>query len=106
MGRGEDMVAFKKMWDDVLRLFQNEEKLNYHIIKTYDEGFIIGEKEDTTFVTKKDFIDFWCKMLYFNEISREQIKEEDNGNMTYIYDIIKNLPYVSEVRGVLRIVEE
>lgn len=95
------MVAFKKMWEDVNELLKHEEELQINIIEKFNCGFTVEDKGDTTFVTKDDFIDFWCKMLYFNQMSKEQILKEERSKLKYVYEVVKKLPYINEKSDVL-----
>lgn len=95
------MVAFKQMWVDVCSILNNEQSFGMEVVETFNSGFTIKEQESTTFITRDDFVDFWCKLLYFNEISVEQIYREGTDKQKYIYEIVKNLPYVNENEGTL-----
>lgn len=99
------MIAFKKMWNDVSSILLNNDIKDINIINKYKSGFIVDECGDVRFVTKDDFIDFWCRICCVNEISEEQILKDEQSSMKYVYAIIKNLPYISEKAGVLKITE-
>lgn len=99
------MVAFTKMWDDVCGLLTDEKLENMNIVETFKTGFVVKSDNETQFVTKDDFIDVWCKMLYFNEISKTQIDKEHKTKQKYVYQVIKQLPYICENCDTLRIVE-
>jgi len=99
------MVAFKKMWDDVRAILSNEEYSDIDILEQFNCGFTVKESENTIFITRDDFVDFWCKLLYYNELSLEQIIKDDKSKLKYIYNIIKQLPYVSENSGVIKLLQ-
>ena len=100
------MITFKRMWEDVFQILKSENMNEFHIIKPYSEGFIIEDSDDITFVTKGDFVDFWCQMQYFKEVSINQLTCNKKSKLVYVYDIVKNLPYIEEVSGILRVVED
>jgi hypothetical protein len=99
------MVAFKKMWDDVRLILSNEEYSDIQILERFNCGFTVKERENIIFITRDDFVDFWCKLLYYNELSLEQVLEEDKSKLKYIYTIIKQLPYISENSGVIKLLQ-
>lgn len=88
-------VAFKKMWEDVNSLMTNK-NVELEVINVFNSGFVIKEDNETVFITKDHFVDFWCNILYYNKISKDQISREKGRYMNYVYDIVKHLPYVSE----------
>ena len=98
------MIAFKKMWEDVRLILSNEEYSEIEILEKFNCGFTVKEQDDIIFITRDDFVDFWCKLLYYNELSLEQILEEDKSKLKYIYTIIKQLPYISEKSGVIKLI--
>lgn len=98
------MIAFKKMWEDVYKLLSNEELIDINITERLKSGFIYKEQDETTFITKEDFVDFWCNMLYFNEVDHKAIYEDGDTKKIVIYNIIKKLPYVSEEKSKLRLI--
>lgn len=98
------MITFQKMWHDVEEILEGDEIKNIDIIEQYNNGFVVKETEDVAFVTKDDFVDFWCKLLYFNEVSREQLKDKDKSQK-YVYDVVKTLPYAFESDGILKLME-
>ncbi|MGH4051091.1 MAG: hypothetical protein ACREVX_07020 [Clostridium sp.] len=99
------MVAFKKMWDDVRLILSNEEYEDIQILEKFKFGFTVKESENIIFITRDDFVDFWCKLLYYNELSLEQVLQEDKSKLKYIYTIIKKLPYISENSGVIKLLQ-
>ncbi len=98
------MVKFKKMWDDVLLLLSNEEYIGIDIEERLDCGFTIRDSDNKIFIAKDDFCNFWCKLLYYEEISIEQLLGDDKLKLKYIYTIIKQLPYISESSGIVKLV--
>ncbi|GAA0179211.1 hypothetical protein SH2C18_21200 [Clostridium sediminicola] len=94
------MVSFKKMWDDVWGMITNGSIQSLDVVKEFNYGIIINDNEgNQKFITKDDFRDFWCKMLFFNEVSRAQsLNEEKQG---YVYEVIKQLPYITENSNIL-----
>lgn len=98
------MIAFKKMWEDVRLILSNEECSDVEILEKFNCGFTVKEQDDIIFITRDDFVDFWCKLLYYNELSLEQILKEDKSKLKCIYMIIKQLPYISESSGVIKLI--
>lgn len=88
------MVAFKKMWEDVNSLL-NKENLDLNIVEVFNSGFTVKENDDLVFVTREDFVDLWCNMLYYNKVSKKQLNDM-KSSMTYVYDVVKRLPYICE----------
>lgn len=99
------MIAFNKMWNDVCSMLSEKNIENLSIVENFKNGFVVRNNENTEIVTKDDFIDVWCKMLYYNEISEHQINAEKKVKQKYVYDIIKQLPYIAENYGILKIAE-
>lgn len=99
------MIKFNKMWNDVCCILSKNNSLNnqINVIQNYENGFIIKDNDGNSFLNKEDFIDFWCKMLYFNQVSKQEIKNNDK-KQTYIYKIIKKLPYVNEDSETLKLI--
>lgn len=95
------MVAFKKMWEDVNSLL-NKENLDLNIVEVFNSGFTVKENDDLVFVTREDFVDLWCNMLYYNKVSKKQVKDM-KSSMTYVYDVVKRLPYICETADELTI---
>lgn len=93
---GDFVVAFKQMWEDVCRILSNEKTVDIAVGEQYTSGFTIEEQGFTTFITREDFVDFWCKMLYYNEVSLEQVEKDEKKKQKYIYSIVRQLPYVLE----------
>lgn len=98
------MIPFKKMWEDAFNMISKDEVKDIDIVEKYRTGFVIIEEGNTKFVTKDDFVDFWCRMLCYKEFSREEANKQDG--LKYVYKVIKNLPYISENSGVLKLVEQ
>ncbi|WP_035290919.1 hypothetical protein [Clostridium sp. KNHs214] len=101
------MVEFKKMWEDVSSMVA-EHKIdngNLNIVETYDDGFIIQYDNKNFFVNKKNFIDFWCKMLYYKEVSKEELVNCEDETQKCVYEIIQSLPYISEESNTLRLMK-
>jgi len=99
------MVAFKKMWDDVRLILSNEEYTDIDILEKFNCGFTVKESENLIFITKDDFVDFWCKLSYYDELSLDQILHDDKLKPKYIYTILKQLPYISESSGIIRLIQ-
>ena len=99
------MVAFKKMWDDVRLILSNEEFGDIKILEKTNSSFTVKEDENVIFITKDDFVDFWCKLQYYKELSLEQVLDDDKSKLKYIYTIIKKLPYISESSGVIKLLQ-
>lgn len=93
------MVAFKKMWSDVNHLIDQFEASNK--INKKNEVFLIGEGENVVFLTKEDFVDFWTSMLLYNRVEKKSIN--DKNKLLYVYELVKELPYVVENSNVLRL---
>ncbi|MCB2292456.1 hypothetical protein LGK95_02735 [Clostridium algoriphilum] len=99
------MVAFKKMWDDVLLILSNENNSDKDILEKFTCGFTVKERDDIIFITRDDFVDFWCKLVYYTELSLEDILEDNKLKPKYVYNILKQLPYVSESSGVVKLLQ-
>ena len=99
------MVAFKRMWEDVGAILSNKEYSDVEILERFNCGFTVKEREAIIFITRDDFVDFWCKLLYYNELSLEQVLKDNKSKSKYIYTIVKQLPYVSENFGVIKLIQ-
>lgn len=99
------MVAFKKMWDDVNLILSNDGVKDFEIVEKFKSGFVVKDNNNTHFVTKDDFVDFWCNMLCFNKVEKEELTKEGKSKLKYVYEIIKNLPYVKECEDTLNLTE-
>ncbi|MGH4139828.1 hypothetical protein [Clostridium sp.] len=99
------MIPFKKMWEDVRRILADEDYPNVEILEKFNCGFTVKERGNVIFITRDDFVDFWCKLLYYNELSLEQVLKDDKLKPKYIYNIIKELPYISENSGVIKLMQ-
>jgi len=99
------MVAFKQMWEDVRLILSNEKYSDIEILERFSCGFTVKEQDNVIFITRDDFVDFWCKLLYYNELSIEQILKDDKSKPKYIYTIIKQLPYITESSGVIKLLQ-
>jgi hypothetical protein len=93
------MVAFKKMWSDVNHLIDQYEASKK--INKKNEVFLIGEGENLVFLTKEDFVDFWTSMLLYNRVEKNSINGKNK--LLYVYELVKELPYVVENSNVLRL---
>ena len=98
------MIAFKKMWEDVFQLLSKDELVDINVTERLKSGFVYKVQEESTFITKEDFVDFWCKLLYFNEIDHKSIFEDGDVKKIVIYDILKKLPYVSDEKSKLKLI--
>ena len=98
------MITFKKMWDDVLIQLSNEEYVDINILERSNWGFAVKDSDNITFITKDDFSNFWCNLLYHKELSLEQVLGKDKLISKYIYTIIKQLPYISESSSVIQLI--
>lgn len=99
------MISFKTMWNDVNSILNKEEDVGLNIIEKYNSGFTVKEKDKTVFVTRDDFVDFWCKILCCDNIEIKKLMDNDNSKEKYIYSVIKKLPYIEENLGMISIVE-
>ncbi|MBK5240113.1 hypothetical protein [Clostridium sp.] len=99
------MVAFKKMWEDVRSILSREDYSDIKILEKFNCGFTVKERDDVIFITRDDFVDFWCKLLYYNELSLEQVLKDEKSKPKYIYTIVKQLPYISENSGVIKLMQ-
>ncbi|MCY6957670.1 MULTISPECIES: hypothetical protein [Clostridium] len=97
------MVPFKKMWEDAFGIISKDEVEDIYIVEKYSTGFVIEEEGITKFITKDDFVDFWCRMLCFKEFSKEDANKQDK--FKYVYHVVKKLPYIKENSGVLQLVD-
>lgn len=100
------MIAFKKIWDDVCNLISNGEIKGIDIVENFKNGFVIKKGSDTHFITKQDFVDFWCSMICLDKIDREEVFKEKNLEKKFVYEILKKLPYINENEGSLKISEK
>lgn len=88
------------MWDDVWGMITDGSIQSLDVVKEFHYGIIINDREGKQeFITKDDFRDFWCKMLFFNEVSFEQAIHEEKQE--YVYEVIKELPYITEISNTL-----
>lgn len=99
------MIAFNQMWKDVQLILLEEKSPDIEIMERFTSGFTVKEQDNIVFITKDDFSDIWCKLLYYNELTLEQILKEDMVKPIYIYNIIKRLPYVSEDFGAIKLIQ-
>lgn len=98
------MIAFKKMWDDVGILLDGNQIKDIEIIEKFKSGFVVKDHESTSFVNREDFVNFWCKLLYYNEIETEKLLLEEESKLKYVYAVVKNLPYVDESSGMIKLI--
>ncbi|MEW8956330.1 hypothetical protein [Clostridium sp.] len=98
-------VAFKKMWEDVNMLINEENNIDLEIVDIFSSGFVVNSNNERVFLTKDHFVDFWCNMLYYNKVSKEEMIKSKNRYMAYIYDIVKHLPYITEGKDELILVD-
>lgn len=98
------MVDFKTMWGDVCSILSKDEIKDIDIIEKYSTGFVVKENDNIEFITKDDFVDFWCKLLCTKEISKAQLLREDKANLRYVYDVVKYLPYIKENGDILKLI--
>ncbi|MBP2031731.1 hypothetical protein J2Z42_000396 [Clostridium algifaecis] len=99
------MIAFKKMWDDVCYTLSNNKIDDIDIIENFNNGFIIKDESNTHFVTKQDFVDFWCNIVCLDKVDKEDILKSKNSGKKYVYEILKTLPYIKENGGILKLSE-
>jgi len=97
------VVPFKKMWEDAQVVILENELENLNIVERYNGGFVVREENGMEFINREDFVDFWCKMLCNKEVSKDDAAKERKA--MYIYDIVKNLPYVIENSDILKLVD-
>lgn len=101
------MIGFKRMWQDVGKLLSSNTPIrNGQAFEESEVILILDEDGEYKFVTKEDFVDFWCRMLYYNKVSKEQVMSEEKSNLKYVYEVIKGLPYIKEVSDILILSEE
>lgn len=100
------MIHFKTMWDDVCNILSHNEIENLEILENYKTGFIVKTEHGTEFITKDDFVDFWCHMLCFNKITEIDIDKNGRETKKCICDIVKNLPYINDSNGIITLVEQ
>lgn len=87
------MVAFKKMWDDINSKIDHNCTTGFQIKKKFETGFIVEEDGKNIFLTREDFVNFWCWFLYSEEIEINEIVNNKNPRYKYILDLVKGLPY-------------
>lgn len=97
------MIAFKKIWDDICEITSKNTIENVKITENFESGFVVEDDVDVHFITKDDFIDFWCNILCLDKVSKNEIL--NNSKSKYIYEIMKNLPYICENNGTIKIAE-
>lgn len=102
---GNLMIAFNQMWKDVQLILLDERYSDIEIMERFTFGFTVKEQDNIIFITKDDFSDIWCKLLYYNELTLEQVIKDDMVKPKYIYNIIKRLPYVSEDFGAIKLMQ-
>ncbi|EJP6471134.1 hypothetical protein FDF31_14115 [Clostridium sporogenes] len=100
------MIHFKTMWDDVCSILNHNEIENLEILESFKTGFIVKTENGTEFITRDDFVDFWCHMLCFNKITEMDIDQKGKERRKCICNIIKNLPYINANNGVITLVEQ
>jgi len=98
------LVSFKKMWEDVSRILSEEKFSELDIIQKFRSGFIVKENESTTLVTRDDFVDFWCILLYSNEVDYKKLEINGDSKQIFIYEVTKKLPYVREEQSILKLI--
>lgn len=99
------MIAFKTMWNDVTSMLSENKLDGIEITENFKTGFIVNDNGNSTFITRDDFVDFWCRMLCNKQISESEIKSDEKSKMQYVYDVVKKLPYVRESEGTLKLME-
>lgn len=99
------MIAFKQMWDDVIDIISKDKVEDLQIIEKYNNGFIVHDNAINYFVDKQDFVDFWCNILYFNEVTMESLYKKEESKFKYVYAVVKNLPYINENCGRIKLME-
>ncbi|PRR78172.1 hypothetical protein CLLI_19360 [Clostridium liquoris] len=99
------MIAFKKMWDDVVDIIAKDEIKDIQIVEKYNNGFVVKDNAGDYFIGKQDFVDFWCNILYFNEIPMESVSGEEESKFKYVYAVVKKLPYINENCGTIKLME-
>ncbi|KEI04626.1 hypothetical protein IRP63_09535 [Clostridium botulinum] len=97
------MVPFKRVWEDAIRMVSKDEIKDINIVETYKGGFVVEENKDTEFINKDDFVYFWSKMICNNEVLKEEVSS--GRKLKYVYEIVKNLPYISENANGLKLVD-
>jgi hypothetical protein len=98
------MIAFKRMWEDVSEILSQDKVTELDITEKFKSGFIVKENEGSTFITRDDFINFWCTMLYYNEIDYEMLNRAGDSKSMYIYEVVKLLPYVTQEKTMLKLI--
>lgn len=87
------MISFKEMWSDINSEIDSNCNKGFKIKKKFETGFIIDEEGENVFLTKDDFVNFWCWFLYLKEININEIVNNKNGKYKYILNLMKELPY-------------
>ncbi|MBC2580111.1 hypothetical protein [Clostridium sp. DJ247] len=99
------MISFKRMWDDVTVILSNNQVRDFEIVENFNSGFVIKDNNDTHFITKDDFVSFWCNMLCFNKVEKKQLIGDEKLRLNYVYHVIKSLPYINENEDTLNLTE-
>lgn len=100
------MIAFKKIWDDVCNIVLSNKISNVNIVENFHNGFIVKDDTNTHFITKQDFVDFWCSMICLNKVDKKNVLNDKSSGKKVVYEILKLLPYINENEGSLEISKE
>lgn len=89
------MISFKKVWNDVNNLVNNNEG-NVNIVNKIKNVFLVEEEGNVVFLTKDDFVDFWAKLFSHKKVDKGNLRVESSNKELYIYQLVKELPYIRE----------
>ncbi len=92
------------MWEDIFKMIEDNDCDEYKIVEKFKSGFIVLIEGAKEFVTKDDFVNVWCMLLYYNEISKDKIKNDD-AKSEYVYKLITDLPYIKENSGTIKLIK-
>lgn len=89
------MISFKKVWNDVNNLV-NDNGGNVNIVNKIKNVFLVEEEGNVVFLTKDDFVDFWAKLFSHKKVDKSNLRVESSNKELYIYQLVKELPYIKE----------
>lgn len=97
------MITFKKMWNDVEEMIASG---LFNVEEKFPGSFVIKDEEGKRiFLTKEDFVDIWCRLLYYKEITLENKELFDKQSQKHVFNIMKKLPYISQNGNTLKLTE-
>ena len=83
------MISFKNLWEEVNKFLSEDKFSEFNITQKLRRGFIVKQDDYVTFVTRDDFVDFWCNMLYSNGNDLKEGEKFENPKQVFIYKVMK-----------------